>query len=318
MFKYNIVNIFVLSLILISVLSSAAVEDIESPYRSWVYQLQNASPDELSKLNVDVVVIDYSYNGSESGRYSKEQIKRIKKNGSIVLAYINIGQAEDYRFYWRKSWNESPPDWIISEDPEWGENYYIKYWKQSWKEIIFSYIDKIFEEGFDGVYLDRIDAFEYVANIGILSEKRAAERMIDFIIKISNYIKNKKGNSIIVLQNGEEILKYDDGKLLEKIDGWAVESLFYSYECQKLNPEGFIEEREKYLRIAQNNGKFILDVEYIDDGKDSEETKNRIRELINLCRIKRYIPYVYFCNRKLEKINYRFFQIYSSLELKNN
>jgi len=41
----------------------------------------------------------------------------------------------------------------------------VKYWNQEWQGIIYknydSYLDKITAAGFDGVYLDIIDAFEY-------------------------------------------------------------------------------------------------------------------------------------------------------------
>ena len=313
MLKYIIINIFTVFLVMMTVSSCIGIRKIDNPYKTWVYQLQNASPEELSKLGADIVVIDYSYDGSDEKRYSKEDIEKIKKAGSIVLSYINIGQAEDYRFYWKKSWSESPPRWIIEEDPEWKGDYYIKYWRLGWKEIIYSYIDKILEEGFDGVYLDRVDAFEYIAKIGMMNEKRAAEKMIEFIRDISGYIKSKKKNAVVVLQNGERILEYDE-KLLKAIDGWAVEDLFYFYENFSFKPENLIEERERYLKIAQNDGKFVLVVEYIDDGKDSKETEDRIKKLINLCRRKGYTPYVSYIDRKLDKIDYRFFYIYSSLE----
>lgn len=307
-------NIFAIFLILMSVMSCVAIKKVDNPYKTWVYQLQNASPVELASLGADVVVIDYSYDGSESSRYSFDQIKAIKESRSIVLSYINIGQAEDYRFYWKESWSESPPGWIIGEDPEWKGDYYIKYWRQGWKNIIFSYIDKILEEGFDGIYLDRIDAFEYVAKEGILSEAKAAEKMINFIEEISNYIKGKKENALVVLQNGERILEYDQGELLQHIDGWAVEDLFYSYEDFSLKPKKAIEEREKYLKIAQNAGKFVLVVEYIDDGKESKETEDRIKKFIDLCKTMDYTPYVSYSDRELNKIDYRFFHIYSTVE----
>jgi len=41
----------------------------------------------------------------------------------------------------------------------------VQYWDTEWQEIIYgnseSYLKKIIDAGFDGVYLDIIDAFEY-------------------------------------------------------------------------------------------------------------------------------------------------------------
>jgi cysteinyl-tRNA synthetase len=51
------------------------------------------------------------------------------------------------------------------ENPHWKGNYKVRYWEPSWQELILgkedAYLDKILKTGFDGVYLDIIDAFDY-------------------------------------------------------------------------------------------------------------------------------------------------------------
>jgi len=41
----------------------------------------------------------------------------------------------------------------------------VKYWDKEWQQIIYgtpgAYLDRILKAGFDGVYLDLVDAFEY-------------------------------------------------------------------------------------------------------------------------------------------------------------
>jgi len=85
-----------------------------------------------------------------------------------VLSYMSIGEAEDYRYYWQPTWNTSKPEWLESENPDWPGNFKVKYWYKSWQEIIYgnngSYLKKIIDAGYDGVYLDIIDAFEYFEN----------------------------------------------------------------------------------------------------------------------------------------------------------
>ena len=57
---------------------------------------------------------------------------------------------------------------IEKENSSWEGNYKVKYWQKNWKDIIFgnskSYTKKIIDAGFDGVYLDISDAFEYFEN----------------------------------------------------------------------------------------------------------------------------------------------------------
>jgi cysteinyl-tRNA synthetase len=51
------------------------------------------------------------------------------------------------------------------ENRQWKGNYKGDYWDPDWQAIILggenAYLDKILAAGFDGVYLDIIDAFEY-------------------------------------------------------------------------------------------------------------------------------------------------------------
>lgn len=83
----------------------------------------------------------------------------------LVIAYMSIGEAEDYRYYWDSTWAASPPSWLAGENPDWEGNYKVRYWEQGWQDLIFgsdsTYLGKIIAAGFDGVYLDIIDAFEY-------------------------------------------------------------------------------------------------------------------------------------------------------------
>lgn len=49
--------------------------------------------------------------------------------------------------------------------PHWAGNSKVEYWDPAWQAVIFgsaeAYLDRILAAGFDGVYLDIIDAYEY-------------------------------------------------------------------------------------------------------------------------------------------------------------
>jgi cysteinyl-tRNA synthetase len=120
----------------------------------------------LTATNYDVVIMDLFLNDEAFTAAEISQLRN-KANGGrrLVICYMSIGEAEDYRYYWENSWNNSKPDWIAAENPDWPGNYKVKYWNAEWQGLIYkntdSYLSKITDAGFDGVYLDIIDAFEY-------------------------------------------------------------------------------------------------------------------------------------------------------------
>ena len=123
--------------------------------------------DALQQTDYDVLIIDLFFDGDEI--LDAQEIASLHQKSSggrrIVLAYCSIGEAEEYRYYWQGEWEMTPPEWLGGENPEWPGNYKVRYWDPEWQNIICnddaSYIKRILDAGFHGVYLDIIDAFEY-------------------------------------------------------------------------------------------------------------------------------------------------------------
>jgi cysteinyl-tRNA synthetase len=121
----------------------------------------------ITSTNYDLLIMDLFFDdGTEFTATEINQLKN-KANGGkrIIISYMSIGEAEKYRYYWQSSWNSNKPSWMDAENPDWAGNFKVKYWEVEWQNIIFendsSYLKKILNAGFDGVYLDIIDAFEY-------------------------------------------------------------------------------------------------------------------------------------------------------------
>jgi len=120
----------------------------------------------VTSTNWDLLIMDLFFD-EETFTSSEVEYLRNKANGGkrLVISYMSIGEAEDYRYYWESGWKKGNPEWLYKENPDWEGNYKVKYWMEDWKQIIFggenAYFDKIMNAGFDGVYLDIIDAFEY-------------------------------------------------------------------------------------------------------------------------------------------------------------
>ncbi len=125
----------------------------------------------LSRKDFDLLIIDAFYRGNILTSEDLTLLKQ-KSNGArrLVIAYVSIGEAENYRYYWKDNWYSNPPSYLCEENPEWPGNYAVKYWDSRWQSIIFgndsSYIKKIIDAGFDGVYLDKVDEYEYFEEKG--------------------------------------------------------------------------------------------------------------------------------------------------------
>lgn len=125
--------------------------------------------DAVKNTNYDYLIMDFFFNGEEFTNNQIEELKQ-KANGGerLLICYMSIGEAENYRYYWQVGWKPGSPSFIEKENPNWPGNYVVRYWDSEWQNIIFgndnSYLKKILDAGFDGVYLDIIDAFEAFEN----------------------------------------------------------------------------------------------------------------------------------------------------------
>ena len=120
----------------------------------------------LKNTDYDMIIIDAYFNDKLLTKKDVDSLRK-KKNGKkrLVCSYISVGEAEDYRYYFKSSWKKNPPKWMKKENKSWKGNYKVKYWDNEWKKILYkgkdSYLDKLLGAGFDGAYFDVIDAYEY-------------------------------------------------------------------------------------------------------------------------------------------------------------
>jgi cysteinyl-tRNA synthetase len=121
----------------------------------------------ITSTNYDLLIMDLFFD--ETTEFTAGEISQLKNkaNGGkrLVISYMSIGEAEDYRYYWQSGWESGDPFWLDDENRDWEGNYKVRYWEPEWKKIIFgydgSYTKKILNAGFDGVNLDIIEAYEY-------------------------------------------------------------------------------------------------------------------------------------------------------------
>lgn len=125
--------------------------------------------DSLKNTNFDVLLIDLFF---EDDSFTKPEIEelKVKANGGkrLVISYINVGAAENWRYYWKSDWKLHKPNWLKKEYDGYDDEIWVKFWKSEWQDIIFgndnSYTKKIINAGFDGAYLDNVEAYYFLYN----------------------------------------------------------------------------------------------------------------------------------------------------------
>jgi len=231
----------------------------------------------------DLVVVSLSATGN-----SPDVIPALKDSPGglkIVLCYMSIGQAESYRWYYQPEWGQNPPEWMGETDPVWGDRW-VRYWHPEWQAIIYgspaSYLDRIIELGFDGVYLDRVDAYWYYQEQG---RDSAAREMVDFILDFTEYAREQKIGFGVFPQNAEELgVIFPD--FMEAMIGMGVEDLYYGYPQEhQASPADWTAEREAILDQWVAEGKLVLTIDY--SGKPEQ-----IADAYTRSHARGYIPYV--------------------------
>ncbi|MDE3145183.1 MAG: endo alpha-1,4 polygalactosaminidase [Bacteroidota bacterium] len=121
----------------------------------------------VTATNYDLLITDLFFNDGTAFTAAEINQLKNKANGGkrLVVSYMSIGEAENYRYYWQSNWKTNNPVWLDAENPNWQGNFEVKYWYPEWQNIIYgndnSYLKKIINAGFDGAYLDIIDAFKF-------------------------------------------------------------------------------------------------------------------------------------------------------------
>jgi cysteinyl-tRNA synthetase, unknown class len=272
----------------------------------WSFNINNNSLNQLLSNDSKFLVIDYSKDGTEGQRYSASDLTALHQKGKSAVSYLSIGEAEDYRYYYQSNWNSNPPSWLGQDNPDWPGNAKVKYWDPEWQNIMLGYLDKIIESGFDGIYLDIVDGYEYWSNPQngeglVLDRADAANRMIDWVEKLAEYARIQKGKPdfYVIPQNGEELLKYDtDGSFLKTLSAVGVEDLYYNETSSQ--SAASIAYRSTDLNKVVAAGKPVLVIDYVSDSSGYQgNNKLRIDDFWTKASRAGYTPQVSSIDRNL-------------------
>lgn len=271
---------------------------------SWSYRLQGPGgspldPGAVAATRTDLMVVDYARDGTAASAFTPAQVDLMQGSGATrkaVLAYISIGETEDFRFYWDESWTKTgeaggkltaaAPDWLGPVNPDWPESRKVRYWDPDWQAIAIDWIETIAAQGFDGAYLDIVDAYYFWAHEARAKDRApgdpktgadAAARMIDFIVDLAAHARAINPDFVLIHQNAAFLLSdlvHDTGgkakpdaarvaALHDAVAGIAVEDVYLrggKDENNRFRPDKqTIKELQKSYADA---GELVLAVDY--------------------------------------------------------
>jgi cysteinyl-tRNA synthetase len=244
-------------------LSAAAAAQDDGPVKMqledvqyWAYNIQDVNTarqrEQLADTHFDLYVLEVVV--TEQGEADFDiaglvaDIRRhnVETRGvdPIILAYADVGEAEDWRWYWRPGWRAGDPAWIVGEDPDgWAGNYPIAFWDPAWEAIVIyghdgqSHVQATLDAGFDGIYLDWVEAFSDERVVARVQETfdldedaawdYSAALMFDFIEKIRSYAAAENPDYLVVAQNAPDLYGYDSERYEALVDAIALEGIWY-------------------------------------------------------------------------------------------
>lgn len=243
-----------------------------------------AAASRLASLNRDIIVIDYSFDGSDARKWTPAQIKQMKMSPSgktrPVIAYISIGEAENYRHYWKSHWDpdndgkpaRSAPNFLLTLNPNWSGNYKVKFWNSQWQSIVRNNLKTIQSQGFDGIYLDIVDAFEFfefAPDTGKWHDHKVNPEtgntyrtdMIHWVQSIARFTRSTHPDFLIIPQNALQLLESPHYRNIISAVGsedlWTNGSSIQPIDARKF--------KSSLLTHAQNHHIPILLIEYCQD-----------------------------------------------------
>ena len=269
--------------------------------QNWGYQLQKLNTTDLAASPFDLIVIDHAPDRVESVeltfRRAEIEALKVKPGGGrrLVLAYVSIGEAERYRFYWDDGWLEAGkrPTWLGADNPQWAGNYPVEFWNPDWQRLIYgasdSYLERVMEAGFDGVYLDRADVYQQFP-----SHPTAEAEMADFVIAVADHVRSLKPDALVVMQNAEELLRRKPVRA--RVDAIAKESLYLNPEAAAPATPADTRDSISDLRLVRKAGHKVMVVEYTADATNAAAARKRAEADGFL---------IHFAERSLSKLNVR-------------
>lgn len=221
----------------------------------FMYQLQGledaAAVDRLARSPYDLLVVEPTFTTTGNQHFdAAAMVAKLKagKPGRLVVAYVDIGEAENFRTYWPKLFasaqpgqakpgktqpQNAAPRFLLGPDPDgWKSDLSIAFWDPRWQAVWLGdrgLLRRIMDAGFDGVYMDWVEAY---AEKGVVAEAKKqhidpTKAMVDFIAAIRREVLARQPRGVVIAQNAPGLID-EDSRYAALIDGVGFEDTWFS------------------------------------------------------------------------------------------
>jgi uncharacterized protein (TIGR01370 family) len=208
----------------------------------------------------------------EAAHYKKDEIRLMRQNNDHVLAYISLGEV-----------NEAAPHYKALKESTLGKNqtwnsHYLDLSKPATHEVLMGLLQKGFDNGFDGFFIDNLDNF---GSFGPQKEQR--HEFLDFLSKI----RSKWPEKYFVQNAGIEMIDQTAGLM----NGVIVESVAtdynFTHKMYRLRqPEkAFAQYADKLRQLKEQHNIPVMLIEYA----HSEKLKNQVQARLEPYRLDYFI-----------------------------
>ena len=85
------------------------------------FSTKNEYINAINAANYDLLIMDLFFHDGQEFSSSEIDLLKTKANGGkrLLICYMSIGEAEDYRYYLETNWNTNKSSWLDSENPNW-------------------------------------------------------------------------------------------------------------------------------------------------------------------------------------------------------
>ena len=212
--------------------------------------------------------------------WARPDVEATKVN-KWVLAYVAAGEAQKTEWYWQPGWQVGNPSFLMAPNPYWDNNVFTNIGSPAWRTVLHQTVDKVLEQGFDGVFLDVVDAY-WIPGNPIPHDQMAFTVAASLVCDVAAYGRARNPEFKVVVNNAMNLIADVPG-YKDCIDGQVAEGLWYIDPGGSRRDDFYRNQKIGELQVQQSLGKQVFTIDYAPNWDEAR--------VLAASRAQGYVPY---------------------------